>query len=216
MEKDYICQTCIPKMCVKRIYDYMCILYSRYACTYAVRASCWKPSHLCCFHLKQCKTFTATKWTLVGWDGPRRSWRPCWKPSTAWRAAPRTSGNSVAMWKAVFCFNVTSCNLSHVANPMVSQHQGSSAGVVASSSLCREEAKGGAIFLPFFSMLWIRASFGRNKKHGTWAYWLVCSYFVGPVCTVHEFRQMVFGGLGWWLNQPETPQLSGVKKNPII
>ncbi len=71
-------------------------------------------------------------------------------------------------------------------------------------------------FLPFFSMLWIRASFGRNKKHGTWAYWLVCSYFVGPVCTVHEFRQMVFGGLGWWLNQPETPQLSGVKKNPII
>jgi len=42
---------------------------------------------------------------------------------------------------------------------VVSQ-QGSSAGVVASSSFCREEAKGGAIFFR------IRTSFGHNKKHG--------------------------------------------------
>ena len=66
---------------------------------------------------------------------------------------------------------------------MSAWHPGSSAGVVASSSFCREEAKGGAIV--FRS----RASFGHNK------------------------RMVVVGGLGWCLGQQKIPQLSGVKKN---
>lgn len=87
--------------------------------------------------------------------------------------------------------------------------QGSSAGVVASSSFCREEAKGGAIF--FSGHLLDTTKSMVFHKPIDW--WLVGSYFVGQVCTVREFSQRVVGGLGWCLGQQKIPQLSGVKKN---